>query len=91
MAASMPDWGIPIAFSSMCPPAFINVEHSTGDATRDILIGAGMSPQDFASVRAQTEIAGDGCIYAGLGFSDGGVIRTAVGDYLCKSHHWDRR
>ena len=60
-------------------------------ATPDIPTGTGMSPEDFTSIRAQAEIAGDGCIYAGLGFSDGAVIRTAVGDYLCKSHHWDRR
>jgi len=59
--------------------------------TPDVPVGAGMSPDEFTSVRAQAELAGDGCIYAGLGFSDGAVIRTAVGEYLCKSHHWDRR
>jgi hypothetical protein len=57
----------------------------------DMPVIPGASPQDFTSVSTQAQIAGDGCIYAGLGFSDGAVVRTAVGDYLCKSHHWDRR
>jgi hypothetical protein len=57
----------------------------------DVQAGTGLSPQDYISVRAQAEIAGDGCIYPGLGYSDGAMIRTAVGDYLCKSHRRDRK
>jgi hypothetical protein len=59
-------------------------------AVADLPAGVGMSPADFASLRTQAPIAGDGCIYAGLGFSDGAVLQTAVGRFLCKSHHWDR-
>lgn len=87
--ASMPGSDIRIGFSSERLPACISVGHGIG-----MLRPICKSPLDVAAGfhrRAQAQIASDGCIYAGLGFSDGAVARTSVGYYLCKSHHWDRR